>query len=216
MTRFLFCTALTVFLTLAPQLAAPQAGANAVSEKNPRFAEKIQLPGVGNAGKISAQLYRGAQPSSEGVRSLPKIGVTTIIDLRSEHRDHSENEKMQAESLGMHYLRIPIGNFSNPTDAQIAEFFGAIAQRPQQTIFVHCRRGEDRTGVFVAAYRMAFEHWTPQQAIAEMHDFHFNAVWHASMQDYVLHFPERLATSPVLAPYRSLPASPASDPTPAH
>ena len=216
MTRFLFCTAFTVFLMLPPQLAAQQAGANAVSKKNPPLAEKIHLNGVGNTGKISDHLYRGAQPNPDGVRSLQKFGITTIIDLRGEHHDESESEKKQAEQLGMQFLLIPGDGWSNPADGQIAEFFNVIAQRPQQTVFVHCWLGEDRTGVFVAAYRIAFDHWTAQQAIAEMHDFHFNAIWHPSMQDYIKHFPERLATSQALAPYRSLPASASSASTSAH
>jgi tyrosine-protein phosphatase SIW14 len=212
MTRFLFCTAVTIFLMPPPQLAAQQVGANAVSGKKPPFAKKIQLNGVHNAGKISEYFYRGSQPNQNGMRSLQKLGVTTVIDLRGEDRNASDNEKKQAESLGMQFLLIPGDGWSNPSDAQIAEFFSAFAQRPQQLIFVHCWLGEDRTGVFVAAYRIAFEHWTPQQAVAEMHDFHFNTIWHPSMQDYIKHFPERLATSQKLAPYRSLPP-PASSPS---
>ena len=185
-------------------------------EKESVVRRKNSAPRRRQRRKISDHLYRGAQPNPDGLRSLQKFGVTTIIDLRGEQHNGSESEEKQAESLGMHFLLIPGDGWSNPTDAQIADFFNAIARQPQQTIFVHCWLGEDRTGVFVAAHRMAFDHWTPQQAIAEMHDFHFNAIWHPSMQDYIKHFPERLATSQALAPYRSLPASASSTSTPAH
>jgi hypothetical protein len=63
---------------------------------------------------------------------------------------------------------------------------------------------------------MAFDHWTPQQALAEMHDFHFNSFWHPAMVDYVKHFPERLATSEALAPYRGLPPTASQASTSAH
>jgi len=210
MTRFLFRTACTVFLTLAPALPAPQSQTASVPRKNPALAEKIQLAGVPNAGKIGDHLFRGAQPNHDGMQSLQKLGVTTIIDLRAENRDRSESEKTQAEALGMKFLLIPHDGWSNPTDAQIADFFHAVALRPQETIFVHCHYGEDRTGVFIAAYRMAFEHWTPQQALTEMHAFHFNSFWHSNLQGYVTHFPQRLAQSETLAPYRSIPASAAA------
>ena len=216
MTRFLFCTLSTIFLTLPAHTIARQAEHRPAPEKNPAFAKKIQLHGIGNAGRITDHLYRGTQPNHDGVQSLHKLGVTTIIDLRGERRSQSEEEKKQAESLGMKFLLIPGNGWSPPTDAQIAQFFAAIAQRPQQTIFIHCWFGEDRTGVFIATYRMAFEHWTPQQALAEMRDFRFNSLWHPSMIDYVRHFPGRLASSEVLAPYRALPPSATSASTTEH
>jgi len=216
MTRFLFCTACTILLTLRPALPVPQTQTISVPHKNPALAEKIQLAGVNNAGKINDHLFRGAQPNTEGVQSLRKLGVTTVIALRGEDRGRTDSEKTQTEGLGMKFLLIPEGNWSSPADEQIAEFFRTLTQRPQQTIFVHCHYGEDRTGVFIAAYRMTFEHWTPQQALAEMHEFHFNSFWHPNLESYVKHFPQRLAQSPTLAPYRLAPASAAAASTSAH
>jgi Tyrosine phosphatase family len=95
----------------------------------------------------------------------------------------------------------------------MAEFFTAIAERPQQSIFIHCRLGADRTGVLVAAYRIAFEHGTPQMPIEEMHGFHFNSFWHPAMKEYIQHFPKRFATSDALAPYHTMPKS-AAGPVP--
>jgi len=34
-------------------------------------------------------------------------------------------------------------------------------------VFVHCRRGADRSGVLIACYRMAHDHWSNEQALAE-------------------------------------------------
>ena len=84
----------------------------------------------------------------------------------------------------------------------MAQFFSLLAERPKHTIFIHCYFGSDRTGVFIAAFRLAFEHWTPGQALAEMYAFHFQGFWHPAMKEYIRTFPERLAASPALAPYR--------------
>ena len=210
MKKFPFCTLFTIFLTLAPLLSAQETKTQLAAGKNPASAAKIPLAGIHNAGKINDHLFRGAQPNQDGVQSLRKLGVTTIIGLRAEDHSRSAEEKKLAESLGMNFVPIPNDAWSTPTDAHMAEFFRLIAQRPQQTIFVHCQFGEDRTGVYVAAYRMAFEHWTWRQALAEMRDFHFNSFWHPNMRDYVKHFPQRLATSEALAPYRSFSVSPST------
>ena len=85
----------------------------------------------------------------------------------------------------------------------MAQFFSILAEGPKHTIFIPCYFGSDRTGVFIAAFRMAFEHWTPGQALAEMYAFYFQGFWHPAMKEYVRKFPERLAASPALAPYRA-------------
>jgi rhodanese/phosphatase family protein len=112
-------------------------------------------------------------------------------------------KKKQTELLGMHFVLIPGDGWSPPTDKQVAEFFAIIAQRPERTVFIHCWLGGDRTGVFIAAYRIAFDHWTAEHALEEMHAFHFKSFWHPAMKNYVQEFPKRLATSPARAPYRS-------------
>jgi hypothetical protein len=56
--------------------------------------------------------------------------------------------------------------------------------------------------MFIAAYRIAFDSWTPAQAIQEMRMFHYLEFWHPNMKTYVQHFPDRLAHSPELADFR--------------
>jgi protein tyrosine/serine phosphatase len=160
--------------------------------------QKISVPGVSNAGKISDSLYRGAQPDVARLSELKKIGVTTIVDLRSESRHTREQEKIQAEALGMHFVSIPVGGFDPPTSEQLAQFFLVMRQTPIEKVFVHCHFGEDRTGVFVAAYRIAFERWTSDQAMTEMLYFGFNRHWHPAMENYVHSLPDRIHADPML------------------
>ncbi|HYA62259.1 MAG TPA: tyrosine-protein phosphatase [Candidatus Sulfotelmatobacter sp.] len=162
------------------------------------MAEKIFLPGVHNAGKVSEQLFRGAQPHLSNLSELKKLGITTIVDLRSESHHIREQERSRAESLGIHFVSIPVGGFSNPTSAQLAQFFALLRESPPQKIFVHCEFGEDRTGVFIAAYRIAFDHWSADQATSEMLAFGFKHFLHPSMASFVHSLPDRLQSDPVL------------------
>jgi protein tyrosine phosphatase (PTP) superfamily phosphohydrolase (DUF442 family) len=45
------------------------------------------IPGVGNFAQISPVLYRGAQPTAEGFKELKKMGIKTVVNLRSMHTD---------------------------------------------------------------------------------------------------------------------------------
>lgn len=47
-----------------------------------KWAQRIELAGAPNLHKVSEDLYRGAQPSTEGMRHLEKLGVKTVVNLR--------------------------------------------------------------------------------------------------------------------------------------
>ena len=163
-----------LFLSVITLLHAQTLRPAAVFSPRPSYGERLTFPGIHNFGKISDQLYRGAQPGATGVEELKKFGITTIVDLRREDAAERDREKQQAEAAGIRFVSIPVGGWNAPTDAQVAEFLSILAD-PKEKVFVHCHFGEDRTGVFVAAYRMAVQQWSARQAIQEMHFFGFNA-----------------------------------------
>jgi protein-tyrosine phosphatase len=63
-------------------------------------------------------------------------------------------------------------------------------------VFVHCRYGDDRTGMMIAAYRMAVEGWTPEEARQEMEKFGFHPMICPSLGPYEHKFAERLSNNP--------------------
>jgi len=170
-------------------------------------AEKMRIPGVPNAGKISDSLFRGAQPSSQGLAELKKLGVTTIIDLRGE-RGPVVHERAQADALGLRFIDIPMSGWSAPSTTQVAKFLKVLRDDPSQKVFVHCYYGADRTGVMIAAYRIAEQNWTADQAIAEMYSFGFHNHWHPVMKNYVRAFPARLSGDSEFAALRKAAAEP--------
>jgi tyrosine-protein phosphatase SIW14 len=163
--------------------------------------EKIQIAGVHNAGKISSVLYRGNQPHMPAFAELKRLGVTTIVDLRSEDTNKIQWERKQAESLGLRFVHIPVGGWSSPTDEQVLQFLSLFHDNSNQKIFVHCRFGDDRTGVFVATYRMAIDHWRAEQALKEMYFFGFHGLWQPAMKSFIRNFPAHLSTAPAFARY---------------
>jgi tyrosine-protein phosphatase SIW14 len=170
-------------------------------------AEKLKLAGVPRAGKISDVLFRGAQPSPQGLAELKKLGITTIVDLRG-NRGPVAAERREVESLGMRFIDIPVLGWSAPTNAQVAQFLKLFQDDPQQKVFVHCYYGEDRSGVMVAAYRIAQQNWTADQAIAEMYSFGFHYHLYPGMKSYVQEFPAKFAADPIFAPLRVSPTQP--------
>ena len=123
---------------------------------------------------------------------LKNLGVTTIVDLRGDSPETTRKERDAATALGLRFVSIPVGGFATPTDSQMAEFFSVLRESPAPIVFVHCEYGRDRTGTFVAAYRMAFQNWTTDEAMTEMMTFGFHRTWHPAMEHYVQGFRTRL------------------------
>jgi len=159
--------------------------------------EKLSLGGVDNFGRVTAQLYRGAQPEAEGFAQLKKLGVDTVVRL-SLGDEGAAAEREQVEALGMQFVAIPWSTARAPEREKVLAFVTLMRDHPDKTVFVHCKRGADRTGVFVAAYRIAFDHWTPTQAVSEMNAFHYHYLFLPHLQRYVEAIPTWLVTEPAL------------------
>lgn len=194
---------------LAPAQVTSETRADAPAAVRASFgapAEKLKIAGVPNAGKIGETLFRGAQPSAQGLAELKKLGVTTIVDLRGD-RGPVAQERAQAEALGLRFVDIPMSGWSAPSTSQVAQFLKLVQNDPSQKVFVHCYYGADRTGVMIAAYRIAQQNWTADQAVAEMYSFGFHYRWHPSMKSYVLGFPAKLSADSAFVSLRNSPAA---------
>jgi protein tyrosine/serine phosphatase len=132
---------------------------------------------------VNAKLYRGAQPTEEGVKELARMGVKTIIDLRGAD-ERAKREETWAQSAGLKFINVPLNNWFAPSDEKIAEIEKLISAPENQPVFIHCKRGADRTGTIVAIYRITNEDWTAQRANEEAKKFGFGW-WQFWMKDYI-------------------------------
>lgn len=188
--------AIVALLAATLRIAAhpPQAANPAPGETKHPIARKLTLRGVPNFGEATPTLYRGAQPTKEGFHNLAKMGIDVVVDLRGSR----ESEREEVTKLGMQYVAIPWRCF-HPKDAALAQFLTLLRENPGKRVFVHCRVGDDRTGMTIAAYRMAEEGWTAEEARKEMEAFGFS-FFHRTicpgLASYEEEFPERFKTSP--------------------
>ena len=148
-----------------------------LAQESPRYAE---LP---NFHKVSDRLYRGAQPRAGGVKKLAEIGIKTIINLRGAD-ELTRAEEAEAKAAGLSYFNISMPGLSRPTDEQIARVMAIIDAEASSPVFIHCKRGSDRTGTVVALYRISHHDWTADQAMKEAKR-HGMSWMEFGMKDYV-------------------------------
>jgi tyrosine-protein phosphatase SIW14 len=123
-------------------------------------------------------LYRSGQMSLDGLkRVIHDFGIKTIVTLRDATHpgdgppDLEEEKYCKAEELN--YVRIPprpwwASDGTVPAEQGVQRFREIMNDPANFPVLVHCFGGVHRTGAFCAVYRMEHDHWTNNQAIAEM------------------------------------------------
>lgn len=145
-----------------------------------QLAAEINLPGLPNFHKVSEDMYRGAQPTKEGFKELEKLGIKTVVNLRS---SHSDRDMLKGTNLG--YEQIPMTAW-HPEQEDSVRFLKIVTDANRTPVFVHCRYGADRTGTMCAIYHIAVQGWSKDEAIEEMTkgDFGFHDIWQ-NLIDYI-------------------------------
>jgi protein tyrosine/serine phosphatase len=135
--------------------------------------EKTASP-IRKFSKVTPWIYRGGQPDEQQFQELAKLGVTTVVSLRS-GRFRAQLERQVVERSGMSFVHFPFTYFKFPDEEQIAAFLAVLDDQSAQPVFVHCLHGVDRTGYMIALYRMERMHWSLERAYNEMRSLGFHA-----------------------------------------
>lgn len=139
-----------------------------------------------NFHQVNETLFRGGQPTAGGFEQLKQWGIKSVVNLRKlDERAHAE--EAAAQRAGLRYFHIPLGTVGRPEHKDIEQALSVINNVANQPVFVHCRKGQDRTGVVIAAYRIAQEDWTSEQAMAEAQR-HGMKLWQIGMKNYIRDF----------------------------
>jgi protein tyrosine/serine phosphatase len=137
------------------------------------WAEPMKLPGVDNLHKIRDGLYRSAQPTSEGMQHLDKMGIKTVINLRS---FHSDSDEIKGTGLLNEELSVKAWHIE---DEDVIHVLRTVTHKERGPFLIHCQHGADRTGVMSAMYRIVIQGWTKEEAIREMVNggYGFHPIW---------------------------------------
>jgi len=97
-------------------------------------AQKAAYVKIKNFGQMDDRFYRGAQPKETDYKDLAALGIKTVIDLTENPKPY---EKSTVESLGMHYINIPMVDKQYPTAEATQEFLKTVGDPNTGKFFVH-------------------------------------------------------------------------------
>ncbi len=116
-------------------------------------------------------LYRGGEPKSWEISALKHVfGIEQIISLDEKI---GNNISKVCKLNNINHLIIPLTNCTDDAIGIILDN-GAKNLVANKPTYVHCRHGKDRTGVFVAIYRIE-DGWSCKKAIDEALSFGFGS-----------------------------------------
>lgn len=130
---------------------APAAAPAPAKQEIPAHVHPADWPGTSNV-TTSGRYFFAGQPDPAGLAHAAKLGVTTVINLRSEPEMASLgfDEPAEVRKLGMTYVAIPMvpDTFSREDVTRFAEALKASGDRK---VLVHCA-SSNRVGGLWAAY----------------------------------------------------------------
>lgn len=129
------------------------------------FAAPQETPPIRNFLRVNKEFCTGGQPRNEHLAKLKEEGVKAIINLRPPGEHRAEEERAEAERLGLRYFNIPVV-FRDPKDEQVTEFLKLTDDEANRPAFIHCT-GAIRVGAFWMIRRVLRDGWTVEDAEKE-------------------------------------------------
>ena len=117
-----------------------------------------------NLYQMQPNLYRSALPDSDAQTTLDDLGVTTVINFYlGSDSSWLQNPNVQQIHLPFHSDRV------DDTDI-IAALSSIHAAQQRGSVLIHCKHGQNRTGLISAMYRVVYQGWSKEQALTEMRE----------------------------------------------
>jgi len=119
-------------------------------------------------------LYRSAQLSLSGFRRVVHdYRLKTVVCIRDGKSNGDQAEETYCLQNGIQFVRLAPRNWGPidgivPAEKELGKFFDVMDDKRNYPVLVHCFAGSHRTGAYVAVYRMEYDGWSNDRAIAEM------------------------------------------------
>ena len=141
-------------------------------------AKKVESKYFKRLYQINDSVYRSDQPNRKGFRELEAKGINSVINFRRNVRD---DKRARDTKLRLEHFPLKTSELS---EEQIVSAL-KLVQAAEKPVLIHCWHGSDRTGAIAAAYRIVFEGWEKEKAIAELRrdEFGYHENWYPNVVD---------------------------------
>lgn len=115
-----------------------------------------------NLYRMTPDLYRSALPAARDWPQLQALGIATVINF------YQRGDEQWLGDPRVHQVHLPLRT-DRIDDTDVIEVLRSIRQaQGRGTVLIHCKHGQNRTGLIAALYRVIYQNWSKEQALAEM------------------------------------------------
>jgi hypothetical protein len=124
----------------------------------------------------------------ERMQHLHDLGVRTVISFQHQNPPGMNETNLEriavaleqgaAKEVGLTYVAYPMSNkgknsFEDMSDEAVVRLLDPISEEIMKLaaaggVAFHCKSGKDRAGIMAGYLRLKYQHWTADEAIAEM------------------------------------------------
>ncbi len=140
-----------------------------------------------NFREATPTIYRSGLVSKEAVPYLKELGIKTVLTFDNNPKRVAEERKF-LEKAGIKSISIPWSGWDDPNNETIREIHKIMESPDNQPILVHCKHGQERTGVVMATWRISRQNWNVDQAYGEMKACGFRPFQYGHLKKYVYNF----------------------------
>jgi len=129
--------------------------------------KKSEMPGVRNFSRVDATVGCGGAVDPSAMAGLKKEGFVSVINLRqaSEPGADVDAGRAAAQAAGLKYIHLPF-NVAMPDSKVVDSFLGAVADKSNQPVFIHCGSA-NRVGGMWMIKRVLQDKWPMDKAREE-------------------------------------------------
>jgi len=195
-------------LSLTPSLNTPMSANSALRSRKVTFTGKRHYKSkINSNGHVTIKNYhhiddlisRGGKPTEAQISELKMHGYKHIISFCTNYDPKTGTYKglpeeakwAKKQEIQFHWL--PFHSNENPPQRYIKEFFDITdkARLNGERVFIHCRHGADRTGMFSAMYKIRNYNTSLENVIKEMFKYGHDANGNPNLIPFILKFKEQ-------------------------
>lgn len=140
----------------------------AAGQPHPLWAQAVDIRF--NLYRMQPGLYRSALPGEADQPRLAQLGITTVINF------YQRTDAQWLNDPQVHQVHLPLRT-DRIDDADVLQVLRSIRQaQAQGPVLIHCKHGQNRTGLIAAMYRIVYQGWSKAQALDEMRNGGFGGV----------------------------------------
>lgn len=129
--------------------------------------KKSEMAGIRNFSRVDATVGCGGAVDPAAMAGLRKEGFVSVINLRMANEPGADVDagRAAAQAAGLKYIHLPF-NAASPDSKVVESFLGAVADKANQPVFIHCGSANRVGGVWMIK-RVLQDGWAIDKARTE-------------------------------------------------